>query len=87
LFEIAHKSTLYEEIWKYSLEKSNRDEYGMPKVIKVELIMDGYPATSWFFDYKENKYANLYGSYSNGKDSTEMASDIKRVLESFKVLE
>ncbi|MCI0331056.1 MAG: hypothetical protein L0196_08970 [candidate division Zixibacteria bacterium] len=49
--------------------------------------MDGYPTTSWFIDYKEDKYAHLYGAYSQGKDSTVMANDIKRIFESFKVLE
>jgi len=85
LFEIAHRSTLYEEISRYSLEKSHRDEWGVPKVIKLDLIVDGYPTTSWFIDYKEDKYAQLYGAYSQGKDSTVMANDIKRIFESFKV--
>ncbi len=87
LGEMANQSTLYEEIWKYCLEKTHRDEWGVPKIIKLELIVDGYPTTSWFFDYKDDKYANLYGTYSNGKDSTVMANDIKRILESFKILE
>ena len=87
LFEIAHKSTLYEEIWRYSLEKSNRDEYGIPKIIKLDMIVDGYPTISWFIDYKEGKYAHLYGAYSQGKDSTIMANNIQRIFESFKVLE
>ena len=86
LFAIAHQSTLYEEIWRYSLEKSNRNEYGVPKVIKLDMIVDGYPTTSWFIDYKEDKYAHLYGAYSQGKDSTVMANDIKRIFESFKIL-
>ncbi len=82
LQEIAEGSVKH-EVWEFRMDSMSLNDQ---LTIRIHSIEDGYPVIKTFYEYPDIHYACLYGKYNSGKDSAQMASDLERIQNSFKIL-